>query len=187
MKSIPLSVLLLAFVMPFATASERVPSDSVYHLKIDLTNQSGQTYGLDVYRGHPVLITMFYGSCPAVCPLLIESVRAVEKSVDDAQRADLRVLMISIDPARDTPQALSKLAADRKVDISRWTLARADAAAVRKVAALLNVQYRKLPNGEFNHSSVITLLSPDGQILQHTSKLGAVDSQLLDAIRALRR
>jgi protein SCO1/2 len=185
MKSISLTLLLLAFVMPFATASERLPGDSVYHLQIGLTNQSGQTHGLDVYRGHPVLITMFYGSCPAVCPLLIESVRALEKSVDTEQRAELRVLMISIDPARDTPQALAKLAAERKVDTSRWTLARADAAAVRKVAAMLNIQYRQLPNGEFNHSSVITLLSPDGRILQQSSKLGADDAQLLDAIKAL--
>jgi protein SCO1/2 len=184
MKSILLSLLLLT---PVAMASEPLPGDSIYNPQIGLTNQSGRTHGLDVYRGHPVLITMFYGSCPAVCPLLIESVRAVENATDAAQRAELRVLMISIDPARDTPQALAKLAADRKVDVSRWTLARADAAAIRKVAAMLNVQYRQLPNGEFNHSSVITLLSSDGRIVQQTSQLGTVDAQLLNAIKALPR
>jgi protein SCO1/2 len=58
---------------------------------------------------------------------------------------------------------------------------------VRKVAAMLNVQYRQLPNGEFNHSSVITLLSSDGRIVQQTSQLGTVDAQLLNAIKALPR
>lgn len=186
MKLLLLSLLLLPpFVTPVAIASEPLPSDSIYHLQVNVTNQSGQAHGLDVYRGHPVLITMFYGSCPAVCPLLIESVRAVEKSVDTTQRSQLRVLMISIDPEHDTQVALAKLVVERKIDVARWTLARADAAAVRKVAAMLNVQYRKLPNGEFNHSSVITLLSSDGRILQQTARLGAVDPQLLDALKGL--
>ena len=72
----------------------------------ELTDQDGKAHGLDVYRGHPVLVTMFYGSCPAACPLIIDTLRAIEKDLTPAQRADLRVLMISIDPERDTPEAL---------------------------------------------------------------------------------
>jgi protein SCO1/2 len=43
---------------------------------------------------------------------------------------------------------------------------------VRTIAAMLNVQYRQLPGGEFNHSTVITLLSPQGEIEATSSKLG---------------
>jgi len=159
------------------------PPASIYQLDAALTNQDGKAHGLDVYRGHPVLVTMFYGSCPAACPLIIDTLRATEKELAPAIRADLRVLMISIDPARDTPEALKALAAQRRIDTSRWTLARTDAATVRTVAALLNLQYRQLPDGEYNHSTVIALLTPQGEIEASSSKLGTADDALLTHLR----
>jgi len=163
--------------------SAPLPSASLYQFDAALTNQDGRAHGLDVYRGHPVLITMFYASCPAACPLIIDTLRATEKALTPAQRADLRVLMISIDPERDSVVALRTLAEQRHVDTSRWSLARADSAEVRTIAAMLNVQYRQLPGGEFNHSSVITLLSPQGEIEATSSKLGTPDPQLVSQLR----
>jgi protein SCO1 len=172
-------VLLLCVTFGPALARDGDPGTSIYHLDAALTSQAGQAQPLDLYRGHPVLVTMFYGSCPATCPLIIDTLRATEKQLTPAERANLRVLMISIDPDRDTPQALRALAAARRIDTSRWTLARADAASVRTIAALLNVQYRKLPSGEFSHSTVIALLSPTGEIEASSASLGRADEALL--------
>jgi protein SCO1/2 len=52
-------------------------------------------------------------------------------------------------------------------------LANADDNGVRKVAALLGVRYRRLANGEFNHSSALFLLDADGRIVAKTEKIGA--------------
>lgn len=166
-----------------AFADSTYPSASIYQLEAQLTNQSGVQHGLDVYKGHPVLVTMFYASCAHTCPLLIETVRAVERATPDAGR--LRVLMISIDPERDTQAALAKLAKERRIDASRWTLARTDAQTVRKIAAVLNIQYKQSPNGEINHSSVISVLTPEGEIARQSSILGKADEILVDAIRTL--
>jgi protein SCO1/2 len=114
--------------------------------------------------------------------LLIDTIRSVEATLSPAQKGQLRVLMISIDPERDTPAILGELARKRRVDLSRWTLVRADPGTVRKIAATLNIQYRKLPNGEFNHTSVITLLNSDGEMVKQTSTLGSVDPELVAAI-----
>ena len=159
------------------------PPTSIYQLDAELTNQDGKAHGLDVYRGHPVLVTMFYGSCPASCPLIVDTLRATETQLTPDIRAELRVLMISVDPARDTPEALKALASQRRIDTSRWTLARTDATSVRTIAALLNLQYRQLPDGEFNHSTVIALLSPLGEIEATSSKLGTPDDALLARLR----
>jgi protein SCO1/2 len=174
-------MLVLLLIVGSARGDSTYPPQSIYQLEAALTTQSGEQHGLDVYAGHPVLVTMFYGSCPAACPLLIDTLFAVERAAPPAQRERLRVLMISIDPQRDTPQTLQELARVRHIDSSRWTLARTDAAAVRRIAAVLNVQYRQLPNGDFNHSSIITVLSPTGEILAHSSMLGKADSALLEA------
>jgi len=160
-------------------AREADPANSLYHLDAKLTSQAGQVQGLDLYRGHPVLVTMFYGSCQATCPLIIDTLRATERALDAERRAPLRVLLISFDPERDTAAALRDIAATRHIDTTRWTLAWADTATVRSIAALLNVQYRKLPSGEFSHSTQIVLLSPQGEIQASTALLGHADPALL--------
>lgn len=177
------SILLLAATL--AHADVAYPPLSVYQLESRLTNQDGIEHGLDVYHGHPVLVTMFYGSCPAACPLLIDTLRAIERAAAPVQRQRLRVLMISIDPEHDTAKNLQELARSRRIDVSRWTLARADAATVRRIAAILNVQYRQLPDGGFNHSSVITLLSPRGEIVVQSTALAKADDALLQALSGI--
>ena len=164
-------------------AKDAVPTASIYQLDAHLVDQAGRVQGLDLYRGAPVLITMFYGSCQATCPLIIDTLRSTERGLSPGQRAKLRVLMISFDPERDTPQALADIAATRHIDTARWTLATADANTVRDIAALLDVQYRKLPSGEFSHSAIITVLSPDGEIEARSGKLGTADPELLESLR----
>ena len=178
----PAVFLVLLVVSCAALAQKPLPSESLYQLQAKLTSQTGQPQSFALFRGNPVLVTMFYGSCPAACPLLIDTIRTVEATLSPAQKGQLRVLMISIDSDRDTPAVLGELARKRRIDLSRWTLARADANTVRKIAATLSIQYRKLPDGEFNHSSVITLLNSDGEIVKQTSTLGSADPELVAAI-----
>ncbi len=179
MKHLALLLLLAAGV---AHGGDAYPPQSIYRLDAALTNQSGVRHGLDVHAGQPVLVTMFYGSCPAACPLLIDTLRTIERAAPTPQQQRLRVLMISIDPQHDTAQSLRELATTRRIDLSRWTLARTDATTVRRIAALLNVQYRQLPDGNFNHSSVITLLSPQGEIVTQSTVLAKADASLLEAL-----
>ena len=72
---------------------------------------------------------------------------------------------------RDTPAKLAEVAVRHRVDLAHWTLARAEPKDVRRLAAALNIQYRQLPDGEFNHSTVITLLDRDGRIAAQTSSI----------------
>jgi protein SCO1/2 len=177
---------LLLALLSLAASSARAENatSSIYQLQVALTDQSPRAQRLDLYRGQPTLITMFYGSCPMACPLLIDTVRTIEQALTPQERAQIRVLMVSIDPERDTPQALAALAEQRRIDTKRWTLARADANDVRMLAAALNIQYRRLPNGEYNHTSVITLLDSQGQVVKQTSALGRADPEIVKAIRA---
>ena len=178
MKRLAALVLAILFAVDVG-AKDADTTDSIYQLHAQLIDQAGQVRGLDLYRGSPVLITMFYGSCQATCPMIIDTLRSTERGLSPEQRAKLRVLMISFDPERDTPQALAEIAATRRIDTSRWTLATADASTVRDIAALLDIQYRKLPSGEFSHSAVITVLSERGEIEARSGKLGRADPELL--------
>jgi protein SCO1/2 len=176
-------VLLLAIVALVPPALHAAPrSVSLYELHEKLVSQDGKAVDLNLYRGQKVLVTMFYGSCPATCPLIIDTLRAIERKLGPARSAQLRVLMVSIDPERDSPEALHQLAITRHIDTARWTLAHADAAAVRRIAAALNIQYRQLPDGQFSHSTVISALGSDGQILVQSTALGHADPELLGVL-----
>jgi len=182
MRSLLVGLCLGLSLMAPAYTSDR--SASLYQMQEKLQSQDGKPIGLDAYRGQPVLITMFYGSCPATCPLIIDTLRAVEKKVDEPRRKQLRVLLVSLDSERDTPAALRKLADERRIDTGRWTLAHAEEASVRRIAAALSIQYRKLPNGEFSHSTIISVLDPAGKILVQSAELGHADPEVLKALNS---
>lgn len=179
--------LLLCAAVGAAAAAPAVPGDSLYRLAAPLADQSGQAAQLDRYAGQPVLVTMFYGSCPHVCPMLISTIQRFELELPEANRARLRVLMVSLDPARDTPARLMEVAQRHRVDLARWTLARTDPAHVRRMAAALNIQYRQLPDGEFNHSTVITLLDAQGRVVKQTSSLLRLEAEFSQALKAATR
>jgi protein SCO1/2 len=166
-----------------ATAAS-LPTDSILQLGDTFTAQDGRTFTLAERRGKPQLVAMFYSSCKFMCPLLVDSARGVDHALTPAERARLSVLFVSLDPARDTPPVLAALAARRKLDTKRWTLARADATTVSKIAALLGVRYRRLADGDFNHTSALVLLDADGRILARTEKMGATpDPDFLKAVK----
>jgi len=160
-----------------------LPAKSIYQLSVPLTDQSGKTFQLAERRGAPMIVSMFYTSCQYVCPMLMESIQATEQKLSAAERARLKVTLVSFDPAHDTVQVLRKTADSRSFDSARWALARTDASSVRKLAALLGIQYRAIGNGDFNHSTALVLLDADGQIVGKTSELGSADAEFVKALK----
>jgi len=164
-----------------ASATAPVPGNSLYQLHAALTDQDGRPFDMASLRGTPVLVSMFYSSCQMVCPMVFETIHSTLKALPPDERAEMKVVMISFDPARDTVAVLKKTAAVRNCD-AQWTLARGDESTSRKIAAALNIQYRRLSDGEFNHSTIITLLDREGRIASRTGKLGTVDTALVKAV-----
>lgn len=152
-------------------AETDLPPQSLYQLRATLLSQRGNPIGFDMDRGHPTLVTMFYGSCPAACPMLITRMQVYESHLNPASRSRLRVLLVSFDAVRDTPAQLEQLARLHRTDPTRWILASAGEAEARKIAALLGFRYRRLPDGSFDHSLLITLLDRQGQVLAATTTL----------------
>ena len=160
-----------------------LPSDSVYQLPLKLTDQHGNTFEWDTRRGKPQVVGMFYTSCRYICPLIVESGKAVDRSLTPAQRKQLGVLFISMDAKRDNPAALMAVVKERKVD-PRWVLATPREDDVRSVAGVLGIKYRALADGEFNHTSALVLVDADGRILARTEQMGPIpDPEFLAAVR----
>lgn len=75
--------------------------------QFSLVDQDGRRVSLDTYRGRPVLLFFGYTKCPDVCPTTLNKLSVAMKDAGgDAE--DIRVLLITVDPANDTPGALKK-------------------------------------------------------------------------------
>lgn len=170
---------------PPAEPEHPLSRDPIYELDLALTNQRGAPIPLSIWRGHPTVISMFYGTCTVACPRLFDEVQRFEAGLSPAQRADLRVLLVSFDPARDTPARLTALAGEHHLDDRRWQLATAPDPVLRELAAVLGIRYRVLDSGEFFHTSVQTLVDRDGRPLARVEGLGRSAQPLIEALAAL--
>ncbi|MCB9743891.1 MAG: SCO family protein [Alphaproteobacteria bacterium] len=168
--------------LPAAAAD---PGSSIYLLDLPLRDHNGETIALDVHRGHPTLVAMFYATCPSACPMLIKDLQTLEAALSPEEQASLRVLLVSLDPATDDRDALAEVVERHALDGARWTLAAPEPERVRDLAAVLGVSYRRLESGEFNHSSLITLLDAEGRPVKQLEGLRQDAAPLVDALRAL--
>ncbi len=162
----------------------KVSGASLYQFHDMFTDQNGRQLMLHQLQGKYVVVAMFYATCTAICPRIAAEMLRLEKNLSSAQRANTTFLMISFDPDRDSPANLQKFIAKMKLTDS-FVLLTGKAESIREVAAALGVNYKKqepstpLRPGdyEFAHSSLFSLLSPQGEIiLQHAGLSISVDN-----------
>lgn len=101
--------------------------------EIALTGHDGQPFRLSEAQGHVALVGFIYTRCPDVCGLLAQSLLQVQQRfAREVAAGDLRLVLVSTDPERDTPEQNRKYTAAYG---GRWTLctgAFADCEAVWK-------------------------------------------------------
>ncbi|MBL7685540.1 MAG: SCO family protein [Deltaproteobacteria bacterium] len=158
---------------------------SIYALETPLVDQESKPIGVKIFQGSPVLISMFYGSCGYTCPLLLENLKKVDRQLEGDLQKKIRYLLVSFDDVKDTPEELKKLAEKHQLDYERFRLAHAGEGGVREIAGVLGIQYRKTPEGGFNHSSLITLLNTKGEIVAQYEGLDAPISSIAEKIKNL--
>jgi protein SCO1/2 len=162
---------------PTADASEM----SVYHLDAAWTDQHGAERTLSSLAGRPQALAMVYTHCSAACPQLVLDLMRLQAA---APEGSLGLVLVSIDPARDTPERLGRFAAKVGLHPERWTLLTGSDADVRALAAVLGVQYRQTGQ-EFNHSNIISLLDADGVVAHRQEGLAADNTATVAALEKL--
>jgi protein SCO1 len=125
-----------------------------------LVDQRGRGVTLDEYRGRPVLLTFAYGHCATACPLIVHKLLSVRGEA----RADLPIVVVTVDPWRDTP---AQLPAITRV----WGLTGDDrvlsgaVADVERVLASYGTRYqRNEKTGDVDHSTTSFIIDKRGVI-----------------------
>ena len=80
-------------------------------LDFTLHDDTGRTVTAKDFRGKDVLLFFGYTSCPDFCPATLHYLHQAIKHLPPKTRSSLKVLFVSVDPKRDTPERLKKFTA----------------------------------------------------------------------------
>ena len=129
--------------------------------RIALMDQTGQRVSLTGFRGHTVLLTFAFGHCPTVCPTIVSDLIAARRA---SGRSDVRLVVLTLDPWRDTPERLPYL-------VEHWGLSPDDrvlSGSVTDVEAALTAlgvaRGRNVTTGSIDHPATVMLLDRRGRL-----------------------
>ena len=129
-----------------------------------LVNQEGQAVDETLLNGKWSLVFFGFTYCPDYCPTTLQMLEATKAALGD--RADqVQIVFISVDPERDTPQALKDYLSSDGFPEGVIGLT-GTPAQVRAAADTYRAAYQKVGEGEaytMNHSLTIYLMGPDGR------------------------
>jgi len=129
-----------------------------------LQSSAGAELGPQQLAGHWTLVFIGFTSCPDVCPITLAELAKAQRqwqALPEASRP--RVLFISVDPERDTPERLDQYAHAFHPDTIAAT---ADLPALEAFTRSLSLVFAKVPVGRgddytIDHSAAIAVLDPE--------------------------
>jgi len=172
---------------PQQTAASAPSTDSVFNITDNWTAANGSAFQLSALGGKPTVIAMVYTSCQYVCPLTVQNIKRIERSLGATQAANTNFALFSLDPERDTPAKLTEFAKLHGITSPSWTLAQGNASAIRKLAVTLGVKYKKVESGDYEHDATIFILDKDGVVKYQADAMNKNMNGASDALKALLR
>jgi protein SCO1 len=129
-------------------------------------DDGGQPFGPERLRGHWSILFFGFTNCPDVCPTTLALLAQVEKKLVDLPAAQRpQIILVSVDPQRDTPPQLAKYV---KSFSPTFTGITGEQAAVHEFALKMGVPVAitELPSGGYtvDHSAAIFLIDPNGAL-----------------------
>lgn len=164
---------------------------------LSLTDQNGKRFTFKDYRGKALAVTFIYRECPLpeFCIKMSRQFSDIANKIadDPAAKDKVRLLSISFDPERDTPEKLKQyglgyLGKDAKDDLTVWNLAVGTDKEVRAVADFFGLKYETdaADKTQINHSLVTAVIAPDGKVTRiYTGGRWTPDEVLAELKRTL--
>ena len=159
---------------------------SIYQLTGTWHDQHGDSLALGTMAGRVRVVAMVYTNCHSSCPLIIADMKRIEASLTERERSQVGFVLVSLDPARDTPAQLAEWAGSIGLDDKYYTLLSGSDGAVRELSAALDVRYQTQQNGELAHTNGLSILDRDGNIAHQQIGLGETPASI-DVIKSLAR
>ena len=188
-------ILLAAIILIPGCSSKFELNENVTGTKVTLVDQDSTMAAYpDVIKDKVALIGFIYTHCPDICPMTTHNMMLAEEQLSKDDLRDVRFILISFDPERDTPSVLSKYAEVRNMDMNDWELLTGSRDNIDSLMKLYNV--KAFPddttyndNGEASyfmiHTDRISLVDQDGNLRKNYRGSSADPAEMANDIKSL--
>jgi len=130
-----------------------------------LTDHEGNEVGPETLMGRPAMVFFGFTYCPDICPTTLSDISSwLDEIGEDAER--LNVIFITVDPERDTVEAMAEYVGYFHPAIRGWT---GPEEQIARVAGGFRATYQRVPvdGGEYtmNHTAGVFLFDAEGQFV----------------------
>lgn len=131
-----------------------------------LPTSTGESMSLSDFRGKYVALFFGYTFCPDVCPTTLSDLQQMLKGLGADQASEVQVLMVSVDPERDTPEQLATYLDFFDPAFIGMTGTVAD---IQPIASQFGIFFERQEGSEntnylVDHTSAITVIDPEGRV-----------------------
>ncbi|MEE2679184.1 MAG: SCO family protein [Myxococcota bacterium] len=148
----------------------------------ELVDQAGRPVSSEALRGSVLLVDFVFTQCPGPCPILTSRHVALQRELAPALRERTRFVSISLDPQRDTPEALRAYAEARGADLQHWSFLTGNPEAVAEVVRGFGVGSVRRDDGTIDHLVATFIVDGQGRIAEHFLGLEHDTGDLRDAL-----
>lgn len=169
-----LTLFLLGLNQPRILTADQLKTNGVFLFEnprsfkeFSLLDYNNQSFDAEQLQGKWSLVFFGFTFCPDVCPTTLALLnRFYQQQQQDEIAKDLQIILVSVDPARDTPEKLFEYVRFFNKDFIGLTGPFLD---VHRFATQLNTPFRKVPGGGENysveHSANIAIINPQGHYI----------------------
>ncbi|MCG8371588.1 MAG: SCO family protein [Proteobacteria bacterium] len=133
--------------------------------EFDLVDHNGDGIGRSAFEGQWDLVFFGFTQCPDICPATLQVLAAAKAELEDRGQVPLpRIVLVSVDPERDTPDVMSRYVGyfgDGHLGIT------GELAEIRKLTDGLGIYFRKQATGAddytVDHSAAVLAVDPAGR------------------------
>jgi protein SCO1/2 len=139
-----------------------------------LTDQHGAAVSLADFRGKAVALSFIFTNCPDICPLIAGQMRAAYDLLPENRRDAVVFLGVTVDPARDTPEALQAFSQRFELDsVPGWHALTGDRSTLEAVWASYGIEATEIAdevNSHINGSAAVAKI-------RHTDAIYLIDKK----------
>src|SRR5215475_6904615 len=149
--------------------------------EFSLTDQADKTVTLADLKGKVWVADFIFTNCGGTCPMMTDKMRRLQQALPEG----IRMVSITVDPARDTPKALAAYAAEHGASRERWLFLTGDKQALYDLCIkgfkLPLLDDEGTPLEPITHSTRFVLVDKTGQIRGYYSGTEEEDLKRLAA------
>ena len=155
--------------------------------ELKFTDHHGEAFERSSLQGQWNLVFFGFTYCPDICPTTMALLNEFVGALEPDEREDTQVVMVTVDPARDSVAKLAEYISFFNLDFVGVTGEFLD---IHRFATALNTPFRKVPGqGEnylVDHSANVVLINPRGDY-HGFFKTPLNQAKMLTTYRALRQ